>query len=150
MTKDTYQFLVEVDVLNGKNMFARLMDTEGRILVEAVRDCGELLIPIEYEPQAKELIGADSLRQRIDTLGFLSFLLDNMHAATQLEYRSRLGQLLALYRKPYGQKYFAEVVGEKQSHINNIEMGRAKVTLRNILEIVARWEERNREDSRDA
>lgn len=149
MVNENYQFLVEVEV-KGKDMSARLLDSDGRTLVEAVRDCGALLIPVEYEPQAKELIGVDSLRQRIDTLGFLSFLLDNMHAATQLEYRSRLGQLLALYRKPYGQKYFAEVVGEKQSHINNIEMGRAKVTLRNILEIVARWEERNREDSRDA
>lgn len=149
MVNENYQFLVEVEV-KGKDVSARLLDIEERTLVEAKRDCGALLIPVEYEPQAKELIGVDSLRQRIDTLGFLAFLLDNMHAATQLEYRSRLGQLLAMYRKPYGQKYFAEVVGEKQSHINNIEMGRAKVTLRNILEIVARWEERNREDSKDA
>lgn len=149
MVNENYQFLVEVEV-KGKDVSARLLDIEERILVEAKRDCGALLIPVEYEPQAKELIGVDSLRQRIDTLGFLAFLLDNMHAATQLEYRSRLGQLLAMYRKPYGQKYFAEVVGEKQSHINNIEMGRAKVTLRNILEIVTRWEERNREDSKNA
>lgn len=146
MVNENYQFLVEVEV-KGKDVSARLLDSDGRTLVEAKRDCGALLIPIEYEPQAKELIGVDSLRQRIDTLGFLAFLLDNMHAATQLEYRARLGQLLALYRKPYGQKYFAEVVGEKQSHINNIEMGRAKVTLRNILEIVTRWEQ-NREDSK--